>query len=239
MHSAFFPYDKGIFDRVHSLYDECIFASPEEHFKVNAKQHEGKVVLPFIGIWRMPDFNIETSLANDSFLRTGWRTYTINKNNSDIHAKRNDKDNRKAMHGLPVTLQYQIDVYATKRDVCDGLTAELVIEFRSNPYLNVQIYDMGEYFMQVNMDLDESISDNSDIGSFDETNRFYRMTMNLQITDAPIFRVDDFSKVDKVYVDIKSLLGDSSDLDNSVSLIDKPISYTVDHTINKAKLDKD
>lgn len=193
MKSPLYQYDKAMYDRIHSLYDEVYYGSQDEIFKVNAKAHRGKVVLPFIGIWRVPDFSINPDYHNDSFLRRGWGLQSATNSPGIEYAGK-----RVNMHGLPVTLQYQIDIYATKRDVCDGLTAELVMEFKEKPWINVQLMDIGEHIQQFNLDLDDSISDNTDISGFDETNRFYRLTLTLEITSAVIYRAGkSFGQIDK------------------------------------------
>lgn len=195
MRSPLFAYDKAVYDLIHSLYDETLTGSPDEIFNINAKRHHGKVVLPFIGIWRIPDFSLNLDLANDSFLRKGFVSLTKDSKGIEF------PNQRVSFHGMPVTLQYQIDIYASKRDVCDGLTAELMMYLRENPYVNVQIPDAGNYVIQFNLDLDESVTDNTDITGFDDSNRFYRLTLTANITDAVIFRLDDMSSIEKIYVD--------------------------------------
>ena len=210
MKSPLFPYDRAMYDRLHSLYDEVVFAAPEEAMKVNAKLHLGKVVLPFIALWRLPDFSINTDMYNDSFTRAGFN-FLKTKN----LVNRNDtSDRRVTMYGLPVTLSYQIDIYSTKRDVCDGLTSELLMEFKQRPYLNVQVHDMGETSIQFNLDLDESITDNTDISGFNESNRLYRLTITINLTEAVIYRVDDYKKVEKVYLDFRTILTDKGDYES-------------------------
>lgn len=114
MHSPLYQYDLAMYDRIHSLYDEVFFADVDEQFITNAREHQGKIVMPFIGISRLPDFSINYEFYNDSQVRRGW-----------TNQKAKDEDGvefrgkRVMVHSLPVMLQYQIDVYATKRDVCD------------------------------------------------------------------------------------------------------------------------
>lgn len=232
MKSPLFPYDRAVFDRVHSLYDEVVFSSPEEALKVNAKLHQGKVVLPFIAVWRLPDFSINTDMYNDSFTRTGF-TFLKTKN---LTNRNKTEDRRVAMYGLPVTLSYQIDIYSTKRDVCDGLTSELLMEFKQRPYLNVQIHDMGETSVQFNIDLDESVTDNTDISGFNENNRLYRLTITINLTEAVIYKIDDYSKVDKVYIDFRVILTDKGDYEsingdgNGIVVYDRDSGEIIDNS---------
>lgn len=197
MHNSMFQYDLAMYNRIHAMYPEVIFSSPEECFKVNAKQHGGKVLLPFISIWRMPDITFNAEMFNDSFLRTGMKGWSSNDPKIEFPKK------RLKMAGVPVTLQYQIDVYATKRDVCDGIAAELFLEAKLRPFISVQIMDLGEKLIEFNLEVEDTISDETDISSFDETNRFYRLTLTMNIPEAVLFRINNFYKLDKILVDYK------------------------------------
>ena len=200
MKSPLFQYDKAVYDLIHSLFDRVYYGSPDEIFSINAKRNGGKVLLPFISVYRLPDFSLD--MANDSFLRTGWIS-------NSTKTKGIEFPNQKvALHGLPVTLEYQIEVYATKRDVCDGLIAELLLYLRSHPYVDVQIMDMGDKLLQFNFDLQDSVVDNTDITGFDESGRMYRMTITAEITEAVIFLVTDIgAEIDTVEVEFKDLEG--------------------------------
>lgn len=194
--SSLLQYDKGVFQKMKALYDEVYFAAPEEAMKVNAKAHKGKVMMPFIAVWRMPDFTVNREMYNDSYVRRGPTRMTKGK---DL-----EYPNRKVqMHGIPVSLQYQVDVYATKRDVCDGLMAEIVLEMYENPWVNVKQSDMGDFIQQFNLDIDDSITDNTSISEFEDTNRFYRLTATLNMQEAVIYRIsntiDEINKVEVVF----------------------------------------
>ena len=82
MKSPFFQYDKALYDLVHSLYRYCYYGSPDEILEINALKNNGKVVLPFIGVYRLPDFSINSEMTNDSFLRRGYRMATSDKRKS-------------------------------------------------------------------------------------------------------------------------------------------------------------
>lgn len=213
MKSPLFQYDKAVYDLIHSLYDNVYYGSPDEIFSINAKKNEGKVVLPFISVYRLPDFSINTDMANDSFLRTGWISHSDNSRGIEF------RDQIVTKHGMPVTLEYQIEVYATKRDVCDGLTAELMMYLRSHPYVDVQLMDMGKKIQQFNFDLQESATDNTDIMGFDEAGRMYRLSLTGEITEAVVYWITDIGdKIDKVEIDMRTL-GDaiSTDVDDYFS----------------------
>ena len=194
MGNSLMNYDKAMYKKVHNLMDEVVFSSPEESFKVNAKNHKGKVRMPFISIWRLPDFSVNKGMYNDSYVRRGPVDKGLRGSefpNSYIN-----------LHGLPVSLQYQLDVYATKRDVCDGLATELLLEMYENPYLDVIQTDIGEEFVQqFNLEVEDNVSDNTSITEFDETNRFYRLSLTVDIPEAVIYRIDKRNTID--YIDFK------------------------------------
>lgn len=189
-------YDKGIYKMVHDLYSETVYAPPEECFKVQAKRHKGKVVLPMIAIWRLADFNLNLEMYNDLLTRQGILGRT--------RGEAEFPNQRVAAHMLPVTLQYQIDVYATRRDVCDGIVSELLIEFKERPHFKAYIQDMGDKSVKVEYDflIDESVVDNTSITDFEEAGRIYRLTLTGNVPSAVIYRIDTFDKIDKVEVDV-------------------------------------
>ena len=203
--SSLLNYDRGVFQKMKALFDECFYASPEEVMKVNAKAHKGKIMMPFIGVWRLPDFSVNRDMYNDSYVRHGPTKRTLGEK-ADI-----EFPNQKVqMHGIPVSLQYQVDVYATKRDVCDGLMAEIVLEMYENPWVNIVQKDMGDFIQQFNLDIDDNISDNTSISEFGDTNRFYRLTATLNMSEAVIYRISDITKeIEKVEFSID--LGDDED----------------------------
>lgn len=193
--SSLLAYDKSVYDKIHALYDEVIFGSPDEIFKINAKNHKGKVLMPFIGLWRVPDFSVNRELFNDSYVRYGPVRSTIGT------PKNLEYPNQKvSMQGIPVSLQYQVDIYSIKRDYCDGLAAELMLEFFQNPWVNVIQKDMGDFVQQFNIDMEDSVVDNTSISEFDETNRFYRLTITLNMPSAVIYKISDIPRIEKAEV---------------------------------------
>ena len=226
MQSPLFPYDLSVYKLLHNLYDEVCYGSPEEIFSINAKRHRGKVVMPFIGVYRMPDFSVNSEYLNEPMLREGIVSRVTRTPGVEFSGQ------KVAFHALPVTLQYQIDIYATKRDVCDGLTSELVMYLKEHPYIDVQILDAGKRVIQFNFDLDESVMDNTDISGFDEMGRFYRLTLTATITSALLLRLDEFPKIEKIYIDFEDTVKKSEEeLIEEQPVDDNPGWVSVDEEI--------
>ena len=197
-----FPYDKAIFKMLKNLFSETYFVdTAESAFKINAKAHAGKIVLPMITVYRLGDYNIATEAYNDWSVRSGHiRT---------VKGKAEFEDLRVAMHTLPVSLTYQIDVYATRRDVVDGITAELLMEFKEHPHFEAKLQDIGLEQQKVEFDflIDDNVVDNSSITEFEDTGRFYRLTLNGLVPMAAIFRVDIFNRLEKEEITFEELIG--------------------------------
>jgi len=197
------PYDKALFHRFKDLYDETYFIDTyESAMSINAKAHKGKVILPMISIYRMGDYTVATDVINDWAVRAGYR--------NTVQGKAEFENYRIAMHTLPVTLTYQIDVWATRRDVVDGITAELLMEFRERPHFKTRIQDMGlkEIPIEFDFQLEDSVVDNTSITEFDDTGRYYRFTLTGNVPSAAIFRIDIFDRIDKEEFYIKGIEGE-------------------------------
>ena len=195
--NAFYPFDVGIFRMLKGLLDETYFTDTYENaFEVNAKAHKGKVILPMISVFRLGDFNIATEMLNDQATRLGYSRMT--------HGRAEFSNQMVRVHSLPVTLQYQIDVWATRRDVCDGIAAELMIEFKEHPHFTVDIPDLGDekHSIEFDFQIDDNVADNTSITDFGDSGRFYRLTLTGIVPSALITRVDTFRRID--YVEIET-----------------------------------
>lgn len=190
-------YDIAMTKRVKNLYPETYFAAPEEIFSMNAKNHGGtKIVMPMLGVYRLPDFSINPSYHNEPQTRFGVPLLVGQHKNPEFPNK------PVASHMVPVSLQYQIDVYSVKREVCDGLAAELIMEFLEDPWVDVNIKSIGDdYVQKFSIKLEDSVSDNTSLTEFDETGRFYRLTLTLNIEQAYLTRIDKTMVIDTVEVD--------------------------------------
>jgi hypothetical protein len=188
-------YDKALFGKITGVYDEVIFASPDESFKQNALKNDGRVLLPFISVWRLPEFTINRQTYNDSRVRQGSTLRLGTEANSPLRAAR----------GVPVTLTYQLDVYSNKRTTCDGIASELILHLLEHPYINVNIDGLDRNFVQqFEIIVSDSVNDNTSVSEFEDTGRIYRLTLEITLNDAVIYRIDrhDNKQVEKVLVDI-------------------------------------
>lgn len=195
---SLFDFDKALFQKIRCVYDEVIFGSPDEAFKINASMHGGRVVMPFVSVWRLSNFDISRPTYNDPRVRDG------------AHIRFGSGVEAPVRHAraLPVTLYYQIDVYSNKRTTCDGIAAELALFMMEYPWVDVRTPVDGitkGLLQQHAVTLNDSISDNTSISDFEDTGRIYRLTLDATIPEALIYRIDrtNAKLVEKVLVDIK------------------------------------
>jgi hypothetical protein len=188
-------YDKAVYSKVLGIYDEVIFASPDEAFKTNASKHDGRVLMPFISVWRLPEFSINRITYNDTRVRLG-------------DTMRMTDNNKRRSAGVPVALTYQIDIYSNKRSTCDGIAAELLLHLLQTPYVDV-FFDFDGVSMthQFEFTVTDNVTDNTNISDFEDTGRIYRLTIEIILNDAIIYKVDRFDSklVEKVLVDIRDI----------------------------------
>lgn len=225
-----FPFDKAVYKKLKQLYDEVYpIDTFESFFSMNAKAHQGKIILPAISVYRLADYTVSTEMINDWAVRSGFRR--------TVSGRDEFTDRRVAVHTLPVTLTYQIDIWATRRDVAEGITAELLLEFKERPYVKVKVQDSGDEARLVEFDfqVDDNVMDNSSITEFDDTGRFYRLTLNALMPSAAITRVDIFKRVDKEVINFEDLVPDieKKEKENINDITHSPETLYVKNGIDK------
>jgi len=189
-------YDTALKEKLKGVFSNTFFANTEEAFKECARVNNGRVKLPLISVFRPMGFMINTSRYNEHAFRTG---YFVKQ------TKEHPKGKVEVMKELPVRLQYQIDIWATKKAECDKLTEELLmfllykpyIEF-VNPLIELYKYDadaesgQSDKLIRAALKVEETIQDNSDIASFDDTGRFYRNTFEIFFDEPRLFSYNSF-----------------------------------------------
>jgi len=202
---SLYDYDKAMYVKICGTYDEVIFASPDEAFKINAFQHDGRVIMPFISVYRLAEFAINRITYSDVRVRDGAPTRLGNSMSSPLRKAR----------GVPVTLTYQMDVYSNKRATCDGIAAELLLNLLEYPFVDVNIAIEGVeggMKQQFEFTVTDNVTDNTSISEFEDAGRIFRLTIEVVLNDAIIYRIDktNVKLVEKVLIDIKDLLTDTT-----------------------------
>lgn len=172
-------YDKAMIDKLSNLFPNVIMAPPDQAF--NRSNKSGKVKLPLISVYRISNpIDFEDFNHYETF--TGARTTRYKK----------DIDKELLLNGLPVTITYQIDIWAQLRKYADGLYRELVYYLMRNPNLTIQVPNVGTKFdfAMTLTDIDTS----TDYDSFDEKNTIHRYTLTYEIPRARMFFENESNK---------------------------------------------
>lgn len=172
-------YDKALKEKLENVFPNVILAPPDDAF--SRSNEDGKVKLPLISAWRLSNpINFEEFNHYETF--TGRRSRQL-------------QDNMVLTEGLPITITYQIDIWAQKREYADGIYRELVYYLMTNPNLQLKIpsVDSPVDFSMKLTDVDTS----TDYASFDSNNIVHRYTLTYEVPYAKLFFEHDSAKLVK------------------------------------------
>ena len=119
----------------------------------------------------------------------------------------NDKVARQ-INAIPISIPYQIDVYARYLKEADSFMRDIVFNIINHPTFKVIIPYQGiNLEHNANMVLSSDIEDNSDIPERLVTGQFYRMSLTFVVDDAYLWDIRDRGVVtmsgDGLYVDVR------------------------------------
>lgn len=114
-------------------------------------------------------------------------------------------DQASQLNSIPISISYQLDVYARYYSEADEYTRNLVFNFINFPTLTITIpYNNQNYKHVANISLNSEVQDNSDIPERLISGQFSRMTINFSIDDARLWDVryrDVYQICAKVYTE--------------------------------------
>ena len=105
-----------------------------------------------------------------------------------------NKDRSARLNAIPITINYQLDIYTRYLDEADEYARNFVFNIINYPKLNIEIpYEDQKFTHDANMRLITDIEDNSDIPERLIPGQFSRFTIGINIDDAYLFdvRVND------------------------------------------------
>ena len=119
----------------------------------------------------------------------------------------NDKVARQ-INAIPISIPYQIDVYARYLKEADSFMRDIVFNIINHPTFKVVIPYQGiNLEHNANMILSSDIEDNSDIPERLVTGQFYRMSLTFVVDDAYLWDVRDRGVVtmsgDGLYIEVR------------------------------------
>lgn len=168
-------YDEAIINKFNELFDQQVFIIPPERaHEVQAQLNKDDVKFPLISLDRR-GFTIRKSDMNWSSTIMGVPDSISSDNLANI------------MHIIPISIEYQLDVYTIDRVSCDEILRELIFYFTLHPTLMVKIpygLDNEHHF---NLFFNDNIEDNSDTVEHVNKGVLYRYTATLYTDDAYLF----------------------------------------------------
>lgn len=176
-------YDKALKSKIQNVFDNVVLAEPDMAFKRSAElpENEGKVKLPLLSLYR-ENYTILLESVNQRAFRRGKKVAYPNEDSDDYSTVQ-------MMESLPVRIDYQLDLWADRRDTVDNLAAEVLFWLLGNPKIEIPVPETDRT-MEFSFWF-EDMQDNSDIMSFEEKGRLYRITIPLYFDEARILRTDE------------------------------------------------
>lgn len=150
------------------------------------------IELPLITLRRLSPLRV-LSTTKKPLTFDGWR-------------KNNNGDKGDQLNGIPIQLDYQIDIYTRYFDESDEYIRNFIFNIINYPKLQIEIpYNNSNIVHISNIRLSPDIEDNSDIPERLIEGQFTRRTISIYIDDAYLFdyRTKDTIKIDDIDIEIK------------------------------------
>lgn len=172
-------YDEAFRDKLMYVFPNVVMAPPEKAF--TRSEQAGKVALPMISVYRTSN-PVDTSELNHFEVFHGAKA-SVNSDNTAY----------KLVAGIPISLNYQIDIWAQYRSYADAIFRELFYYLWVYPNLEVKVPDYAkpEIFALQFSDMDQP----TDYESFTDKYTIHRYTLNYEVPRARLFYSKESAKL--------------------------------------------
>lgn len=210
---SIYLYDEALTNRLRTvIQDEEVHIITSEKMFTKSKDSHDNPVFPAVSLYR-PSYSLSTLRRTITGYRVGQSDY--DEVSHQIYSTRT----------LPISINYQVDVWTRRREQNDELVRELLWFFTLYPQHKIIItYENFERAITFNAFLGEEITDNSDINNFENQGQYYRSTFNLTVDEAQLFLVDTTPKP-KFGITVQSYDLKGNLLDESVLNIPKETGF--------------
>ena len=134
------------------------------------------IELPIVSLRRQDCYTIK-EIGNNARSKTSMTMAASIEDNSGIR-----------LNTIPISINYQIDVYTRKFIEADDIMRELVFILTNSPQLSVIVpYNSLQYEHKSNITLSTTVRDNSAIPEHLINGQFTRLTLDCSIADAYLF----------------------------------------------------
>jgi len=188
-------YDNSMVTKIKDVFSNTVYANTDIAFEESARINGDKPKVPLVSLWRT-SWKLDSVNYNEKSLRSGRYTKT------DMESLRS-----KDLRSLPIEINYQMDVWGTKRTSVDQLVKELIFFFYRSPNLlvifNEQKSDIqfsnSDSWVEVEPDFDEG----TDPSSFQDKGPIFRTTIELILKNAMLFEIlEDIPHVGSVNITV-------------------------------------
>lgn len=176
-------YDEAVYNLIHSWIKDPnmrILKVDETNrlfSQLSDMNNDKPLKLPLIALSRASDIELDYNLKRS--LTFDGKTVALTKENKAIQ-----------LNAIPMTITYQLDIYTKKYVEADEYIRNFVFQFINNPKLYINIPYNGTNLKHVfYLQLEPTISDNSDIEEKLFSDQFTRWTLQLTTKDAYMFSV--------------------------------------------------
>lgn len=172
-------YDTAITDKIKSwvLDPNVTVLYPDEtsrFFSQVADSNNDKISLPLITIGRDRDITINNISKNPKVF-SGRTLNSINGRSDHLNS-------------IPITIQYQLNIYTRYRAEADEYLRNFIFNLINYPTLTIELpYQNSNITQKSFIELNNSITDNSDIPERLISGQFTRITLGLTLRDAQLY----------------------------------------------------
>ena len=175
-------YDEALVEKIKSWVKDpnMKVLSPNDStrlFQLKADLNNDKpLTLPFIAISRDSDIEI---------INTNKHALTYDGAHLEV-----DEDKSKQLNAIPIKISYQLDIYTKYFAEADEYLRNFIFNLINYPRLSIEIpYNNSKITHNFTIQLDSTVSDNSDIPERLIAGQFTRMSLKFYIDDAYLFSV--------------------------------------------------
>lgn len=165
----------------------------KELFKVIEDQtNDASIKLPIIAVRRVGGYSIKNTTKKHLMYDGKMLSW--------------DKETATMLNAIPISIKYQIDIYARKQSECDEIVRNLVFNLITFPVLHIELPYFGKnYVHDSHIELLSEVDDNSDIAERLSFGQFTRFSLGAIVDDAYLF---DVRKRTNYTVDINLITDD-------------------------------
>lgn len=184
-------YDEGLIEKFKSWTDTTkiqVFGPNEitRMLEVVADTNKDEpITLPLITLNRSRGYNIREGGTSKRSLSYDGLTISAEQETSDV------------LNAIPISLSYQLDVYAKFAEEADILMKNLIFNMINYPSFYITVPDAGEYSARIT--INDSVDDTSSIQERFIEGNFTRLSLSFSIDDAWLW---DLRKLHNVDVDL-------------------------------------